>query len=75
VCDVCVVQYLTLLCSLQTNIIVVLRHKTNMNTLREMLPVDMFQYCQEHELLDALLVDSAPVVTHEATAASSDFTT
>jgi hypothetical protein len=31
------------------------RHKTDMSTLREMMPADMLQYCQEHGLLDAIL--------------------
>jgi hypothetical protein len=43
------------------------RHKTDMNSLREMMPADMFQYCQEHGLLDAMLQETPAATVATAT--------
>lgn len=34
------------------------RHKTTIPTLREMVPDDLVNYCQEHGLLDSVLGES-----------------
>jgi hypothetical protein len=34
-----------------------------MSSLRDMMPADMLQYCQEHGLLDALLQEPATAAT------------
>lgn len=31
------------------------RHKSNLQSLKDMLPEDMLAYCQEHRLLDVML--------------------
>lgn len=36
----------------------VFRHKTNVSTLKEIVPQDLVTYCQEHGLLDSVLGDS-----------------
>jgi hypothetical protein len=48
------------------------RHKTDMTSLREMMPADMLQYCQEHGLLDAMLQEATPAATVAPATASRD---
>jgi hypothetical protein len=41
-----------------------------MTSLREMMPADMLQYCQEHGLLDAMLQEATPTATVATSTAS-----
>jgi hypothetical protein len=41
-----------------------------MNALREMMPADMLQYCQEHGLLDAMLQETSAAAAAAATTTS-----
>jgi hypothetical protein len=47
------------------------RNKATMPVLQEMLPPDMLQYCQEHRLLDSILV--SPDAAARMPASSNEF--
>lgn len=42
-----------------------------MNALREMMPADMLQYCQEHGLLDAMLQETSAAAAATTTTPSN----
>jgi hypothetical protein len=45
-----------------------------MNTFQDMLPSDMFKYCQDMHLLDSMLEETDAAATlHAAAASSNDF--